>query len=292
MIASMTGYGRSGRADAQRNITVEIRSVNHRYYDCSVRAPRLFTYLEEAVRARMQRVVSRGKVDVYVTLELSASENIDISLNRPILEGYLAAARLIADDYGLRDDLSVTSVSRFPDVFNVRREEVSAEELTAEVISVTEEALSIFMDMRTREGERLAHDIGERLDAIEALTAAIEERSPRTVAEFQARLEARMKEVLDGVGIEENRILAEAALYADRTAVNEETVRLRSHIGQVRGLLRSGGAVGRKLDFLVQECNREANTIGSKGNDTEIAKLVIDLKAEIEKIREQAQNIE
>ncbi|MDR2670318.1 MAG: YicC family protein [Oscillospiraceae bacterium] len=292
MIASMTGYGRAERAGAQRTVTIEIRSVNHRYYDCSVRAPRLFTYLEEAVRARVQKAVTRGKVDVYIMLDFAGAETPDIALNVPVLEGYLSALRGMADRYGLREDLSVMALARLPEVFSVRRAEVDAEALLAEVTAAADEALAVFLEMRAREGARLAEDMLARLDAVEALTAGIEARAPRTVAEYHARLEARMQEVLHGVGVDENRILAEAALYADRVAVNEEIVRLHSHIAQARALLHGGGGVGRKLDFLIQEFNREANTIGSKGNDTEIARLVVDLKSEIEKIREQAQNIE
>ncbi|MDR0381537.1 MAG: YicC family protein [Oscillospiraceae bacterium] len=292
MVASMTGYGRAERVGAQRTVTIEIRSVNHRYYDCSVRAPRLFTYLEEAVRARVQKAVSRGKVDVYVVLDFTDSEAPDIALNTPVLEGYLSALHGMADRYGLREDLSVVSLARLPEVFSVRRAEVDAEALLADVTAATDEALTVFLEMRAREGARLAEDMLARLDAVEALTAKIEARAPRLLAEYRARLEARMQEVLHGVGVDENRILAEAALYADRVAVDEETVRLHSHIDQARALLRAGGGVGRKLDFLIQEFNREANTIGSKGNDAEIARLVVDLKSEIEKIREQAQNIE
>lgn len=292
MIVSMTGYGRAQRVCRQGNITVELRSVNHRYLDCNVRVPRLYTYLEEAIKARVQRIMNRGKVDVFLTLELAPSEDVRISLNRPLLEGYLALAKTMSEEYGLREDLSVTSVSRLPEMFLVQKEELDAEALTSEVCVATDEALTMFSDMRAHEGERLARDINESLSAIEALVADVEVRSPATIEEYRARLDARMKEVLEGVAIDDNRILAEAALYADRVAVNEETVRLRSHISQVRGLLGRGGAVGRKLDFLVQECNREANTIGSKAHDTAIAMMVVELKAEIEKIREQAQNIE
>jgi len=292
MVASMTGYGRAQKMTDQGNITVELRAVNHRYFDCTVRVPRLFTYLEEAVKSLVQKAVSRGKVDVFITLELAASENIRISLNRPIIEGYLAAMRTLPDEYGLRDDMTVMSVARLPEVFAVKKEEPDAEAITHVVCAVAEEAIAMFSDMRAREGEHLAEDILQSLSAIEKLVLKVEERSPKTVEEYRVRLDARMREVLDGVGVEGNRILAEAALYADRVAVGEETVRLRSHIAQIRALLTRSGAVGRKLDFLVQECNREANTIGSKAHDTEIAMVVVDLKAEIEKIREQAQNIE
>lgn len=292
MIASMTGYGRAQRTCTQGEITLELRAVNHRYFDCTVRVPRLFTYLEEVIKSRVQSAMNRGKVDVFLTLELAPSENIQISLNRPLLEGYLEATRMMEADFGLRNDLTVSIMSRFPDIFNIKKEEIDTETLTAEVCAAVDEALSIFSEMRAHEGERLVTDILDSLTAIERIVAAVELRSPVTVEEYRARLDARMKEVLEGVGVDENRILAEAALYADRVAVNEETVRLRSHISQVRALLKQGGTVGRKLDFLVQECNREANTIGSKGHDTAIAMLVVDLKAEIEKIREQAQNIE
>jgi uncharacterized protein (TIGR00255 family) len=288
----MTGYGRAQKTCLQADITVEIRAVNHRYLDCSVKVPRLFAYLEEAVKALVQKSVSRGKTDVSVTLELASAENVRVCLNRPLAEGYLFAMRAMAAEYGLRDDVPVMALARMPDVFTIRQEEPDAGALTREVCAVAGEALAQFAAMRGREGAHLAEDIRASLDAMDSLIARLEARSPQTVEEYRARLDARMREVLDGVGVDETRILAEAALYADRIAIGEETVRLRSHGAQIRALLKSGGAVGRKLDFLVQECNREANTIGSKGHDTEIAMMVVDLKAEIEKIREQAQNIE
>jgi uncharacterized protein (TIGR00255 family) len=288
----MTGYGRAQKTSPQAEMTVELRAVNHRYLDCSVRVPRLFAYLEEAVKARVQKAVSRGKVDVFVSLELAPTENVLVSLNRPLAEGYLAAMRAMAAEYDLRNDVSVMALARMPDIFNIRKEELDTEAFTRAVCAVTDEALAQFSAMRVREGAHLAGDILSSLDTIDTLVARLEVRSPQTVEEYRARLDARMKEILDGVGVDEARILAEAALYADRIAVNEETVRLRSHGVQIRALLASGGAVGRKLDFLVQECNREVNTIGSKGHDTEIAMMVVDLKSEIEKIREQAQNIE
>ncbi|MCL2748132.1 MAG: YicC family protein [Oscillospiraceae bacterium] len=289
MIVSMTGYGRAQRTEGTIGITVELRAVNNRYFDCSVRSPRLFAYLEEPVRARVQNTVLRGKVDVYITLELTGE--VEISLNRPIAEEYIRALRMLSADYGLRDDISVTALARLPDIFTMKKKEADAEELIEEVCAATDEALAVFSSMRAVEGENLARDILASLSRMEELVEKVEERSPQTMEEYRERLLERMKEVLDGVGVEESRILTEAALYADRVSVSEETVRLRSHIEQIRVLLADGGTVGRRLDFLVQECNREANTIGSKTHDTELAIVVVGLKSEIEKIREQAQNI-
>ena len=285
----MTGYGRAQRTEGTIGITVELRAVNNRYFDCSVRSPRLFAYLEEPVRARVQNTVLRGKVDVYITLELTGE--VEISLNRPIAEEYIRALRMLSADYGLRDDISVTALARLPDIFTMKKKEADAEELIEEVCAATDEALAVFSSMRAVEGENLARDILASLSRMEELVEKVEERSPQTMEEYRERLLERMKEVLDGVGVEESRILTEAALYADRVSVSEETVRLRSHIEQIRVLLADGGTVGRRLDFLVQECNREANTIGSKTHDTELAIVVVGLKSEIEKIREQAQNI-
>lgn len=292
MINSMTGYGRSVQTVSGREITVEIRSVNNRYLDCTVKLPRLFSFAEEAVKQRVKDSVSRGKVDVYISVNSTEASDTKISLNRPVLEGYLAAMQQIAQDYGVRDDISVTALSRLPDVLTVEKEETDEQQLTADLLSVVDAALAAYNHMRQVEGEALENDLRSRAKTILGLVEKVEQRSPVTVSEYRARLEAKMREVLESTTIDEGRILTEAAIFADKIAVDEETVRLRSHLNQLETMLTNGGAIGRKLDFLMQEMNREANTIGSKGNDLEQARTVVEIKAELEKIREQMQNIE
>ena len=292
MIKSMTGYGRGEATLHGRSMTVEVRSVNNRYLDCGVKLPRIYTFAEDGIKSRVQAATSRGKVDVFVTVDSAQADAPAISLNQPVAEGYLSALRSMAELYQLRDDISVSLLSRFPDVFCVEKASDNMEEVAADICAVLDMALEDYNAMRAREGAKLAEDILGRLDTIETLTARVEERSPQTVADYRARLAAKMEEVLANTQLEESRILTEAAIYADKVAVDEETVRLRSHLDQFRDMLRGGGAIGRKLDFLIQEMNRETNTIGSKGNDLEIARIVVDMKAEIEKIREQTQNIE
>ena len=292
MIRSMTGYGRAVQTLNGREITVELRSVNNRFLDCSVKLPRAFSYAEEAVKQAVKQNVSRGKVDVFISVNSTGQENVRISLNKPVLEGYLEALHTIARDYQLRDDISAVSVSRFPEVFLVEKPEENEEQNVADILSVAEEAISAYNAMRLREGTALAADLLSRRQTILSLIAEVEERSGITVKEYRSRLENRLREVLENTAIDESRILTEAAIFADKVAVDEETVRLRSHLDQMESLLNEGGAMGRKLDFLLQEMNREANTIGSKGNDIEQARHVVDIKAELEKIREQIQNIE
>lgn len=292
MIKSMTGYGRGVEMIDGREITVEIRSVNNRYLDCSVKLPRIFSFAEDAIKQRVKQNVSRGKVDVYVSVNLEALDNVTIQLNRPVLEGYLAAMRTIAADYGVRDDVSVCALSRMPEVFSVQKQEQDEEEVVKALLTVTDLALANYTAMREKEGQALAEDLRTRAQTILCLVEKVEERSPITLAEYRARLTGKMQEVLAGTQIDESRILTEAAIYADKIAVDEETVRLRSHLSQMNAMLDAGGAIGRKLDFLMQEMNREANTIGSKGNDLEQARTVVEIKAELEKIREQMQNIE
>ena len=292
LVKSMTGYGRAEEKVNGSTITVELRSVNNRYLDCSVRIPRLYLFAEEAIKSRVQASISRGKVDVFVTLDSTGAEKVQVSVNRPVADGYYAALRQLAEIYGLEGDISVSLLSRFPEVLLAEKAEEDVEEMARDICAVLDRALEAFDRMRTREGERLREDILARAAAIEEKVALVEERSPQTVAEYRARLEARMNEVLSSTQIDPARILTEAAIFADKVAVDEETVRLRSHIGQLREMLEKGGATGRKLDFLIQEFNREANTIGSKCSDIDIARHVVDIKAEIEKIREQVQNIE
>lgn len=292
MIHSMTGYGRASRTLNGREITVELRSVNNRFLDCSVKLPRMFSYAEDAVKQLVRAGVARGKVDVFITVNVISGEDVQVSLNRPVLEGYLKALRTIAADYGVPDDVTATALTRFPDVFLVEKPREDEKQNTADLAAVAEEALEAYNAMRATEGAALAADLRSHAAAILSLLERVEQRSPVTVREYQARLEAKMREVLENTAIEESRILMEAALFADKIAVDEETVRLRSHLAQLESLLSGGGAIGRKLDFLLQEMNREANTIGSKGNDIEQARNVVEIKAELEKIREQIQNIE
>ena len=289
----MTGYGRAEEKTAGGTLTVEVRSVNNRYLDCNVRIPRLYLFAEEALKNRVQSAISRGKVDVFVTLDSAGAEQVKVTVNQPAADAYYAALKGLAAAYGLEErDITVSLLSRFPEVLVAEKVEADAEETAREIGAVLDRALADFDQMRTREGERLREDILTRAAAIEDMVGQVEVRSPQTVAEYRARLEARMQEVLSSAQLDPARVLTEAAIFADKVAVDEETVRLRSHIGQLRELLSRGGPVGRKLDFLIQEFNREANTIGSKCSDLDIARQVVDIKAEIEKIREQVQNIE
>ena len=292
MIKSMTGYGGAKGASGKLEISIEIKSVNNRYLDCSIKQPRVFSAFEESLKSAVQKHISRGKVDVYVTVDSSKADDVAIKVNRPLAEAYLAALKTLSDEYGLKGIVGAMELTRFPDVLAAEKREADPEQLCEDICAILEQALRGFNEMRAREGDKLLCDITERLDEIERLTALIEEISPRSVAEYRKKLETRMQEVLQNTEIDEQRILMEAAIFSDRVAINEETVRLRSHIGQLREMLVNREPVGRKIDFLVQEFNREANTIGSKGNDAEMSRVIVDMKAEIEKIREQAQNIE
>jgi len=292
MIKSMTGYGSAKGASGKLEISVEVKSVNNRYLDCTVKMPRVFISFEETLKSIVQNSISRGKADVFVVIDSSKADDVEIKLNRPLAEAYLGALREMAGEYGLTGNISAIELSRFPDVMQAEKREADAEQLCADVSKVLAEALVSHNEMRTREGEKMCRDILARLSEIERLTSLADEISVRSVAEYRKKLELRMQEVLQTVDIDQQRILTEAAIFADRIAINEETVRLRSHIAQLREMLGSPEPVGRKIDFLVQEFNREANTIGSKGNDTEMSRVTVDMKAEIEKIREQAQNIE
>lgn len=292
MIKSMTGYGRAVGVFADKQITVELRSVNNRYLDCAVKLPRLCAFCEDAVKQAVKQSVTRGKADVFVTVNMTQSSDVSIGLNKPVLEGYLAAMKVMADSYPVRDDISVSTLSRLPDVFTVEKAEQDEDELKAQLLGVVAEALENYDAMRRTEGEALARDLSAKVDFILEKVAFVEQRSPQTVAEYRQKLLARMREVLDTVAVDEARILTEAAIFADKVAVDEETVRLRSHLDQLRAMLGSKEPIGRKLDFLMQEINRETNTIGSKCSDLEIARVVVDIKAELEKIREQIQNVE
>jgi uncharacterized protein (TIGR00255 family) len=292
MIKSMTGYGNAAGVSGKLEISIELRSVNNRFLDCSIRIPRVYTAVEDGMKAMVQKYISRGKVDVYVTIDATKSDDVTISVNEPLSEAYVAAIRQLSEKYGIEDDLTAGALARFPDILKIEKAEEDTEALEKDICGILEEALRGFDEMRTREGGKLFNDISAHADEIERLTNLAEERSTVTVPEYREKLYQRMTEVLQSADVDENRILLEAALFADKVAVNEEVVRLRSHVSQLRHLISGAEPVGRKLDFIVQEMNREANTIGSKGNDGDMAKIVIDLKAEIEKIREQVQNVE
>lgn len=293
MIKSMTGYGRARMDLHKRDITVEVRSVNNRYLDCTVKMPRMYAFAEEAVKGRVQKAVSRGKVDVFITVDASAADVAKVSVNQELAAQYAAALRTLSGLCGSETyQVSPETLARFPDVLTVTKADEDLETVSEDLCTVLDEALKAYNAMRAVEGEKLAQDIASRLDTIDECTARVEARSPETVAEYRAKLTARMQEVLQSTTIDPQRILTEAAIYADKVAVDEETVRLRSHTSQLRTMLCADEPMGRKMDFLIQEVNRESNTIGSKCNDVSIAQIVVQLKAEVEKMREQVQNIE
>ena len=292
MIKSMTGYGRAVQELHGRTVTVEIRSVNHRYFDCTVKTARIYAFLEDTVKKAVQNSVSRGKLDVSVTIDDSRSDDVQVVFNEHIFDAYYRSMQEMAKRYELRDDISVTAIGRYPEVFTIEKREADAEELRADVTTVTEQALVEFSAMRAREGAKMYEDISGRGAEIGKMVDTIAERAPKIVAEYRERITQRIREILEGVQPDEGRLLTEAALFADRTAIDEELVRLRSHLQQLEDMLRDDVPVGRKLDFLVQELNRETNTIGSKANDLTVTRIVVDIKSEIEKIREQVQNVE
>ena len=292
MVKSMTGYGRAVETVNGREFTVEIRSVNNRYLDCTVKLPRSFSFAEEAVKAAVKAAVSRGKVDVYISVRSETEADVQVTLNKPVLEGYLAAMRQMVADYGVKDDISVSTLSRLSDVFVVDKPKADEDQLKADLLSVVQMALQAYDAMRVTEGLALENDLRSRANTILELVAQVEELNPKTVSDYRKRLEEKMREVLENKSIDESRILTEAAIFADKVAVDEETVRLRSHLEQMDTMLSGNGGIGRKLDFLLQEMNREANTTGSKCSDVKVARIVVDIKAELEKIREQTQNIE
>jgi len=292
LIKSMTGYGRAVETVNGREFTVELRSVNNRYLDCTVKLPRSVSFAEEAVKQAVKQSVSRGKVDVFISIKSENSEDTRISLNTAVLTGYLEAMRQMVGEFGIRDDISVSAVSRLPEVFTVEKPEVDEDQLKADLMSVVEKALAGYDAMRCAEGKALDADLRSRGNTILELVSRVEAGNGQTVIDYRTRLENKLREVLANTAIDESRILTEAAIFADKVAVDEETVRLRSHLQQMNAMLDKGGATGRKLDFLLQEMNREANTIGSKCTDVRLARIVVDIKAELEKIREQTQNIE
>ena len=288
----MTGYGRALETVNGREFTVELRSVNNRYLDCSVRLPRMVSFAEDAVKQAVKASISRGKVDVFISIRSEGGEEAQVSLNKAYLDGYLTAMRQMVTEYGVADDISVSTLSRLPEVFLVEKPQVDEEQLQKDLMQVVAQALAGYDAMRCTEGKALADDLRSRGQTILSLVEKVEQGNGQTVIDYRNRLETKLKEVLSNTAIDESRILTEAAIFADKVAVDEETVRLRSHLQQMNTMLDGGGAIGRKLDFLLQEMNREANTIGSKCTDVNLARIVVDIKAELEKIREQTQNIE
>lgn len=292
MVKSMTGYGRGQQTVDNMNITVEIKSVNHRYFEFSARTPRQYIFLEEKLKSFFQQKISRGKVECFVTVQVIEGEDYTVSVNQAIAKGYIEAFNQLKESFGIEDDVTVTSLARFPDVLTVEKNEDDHEKIWNAVLPVAQQAVDSLVEMRLKEGEKLKDDVLSRIEVITENVKYIEKRSPETVGEYTQKLLARMNEVLEGVNVDEQRILTEAAIYADKIAVAEETVRLMSHMAQLREMFSSDEPVGRKMDFIVQEMNRESNTIGSKAQDVDIARKVVDIKSEIEKIREQIQNIE
>ncbi len=292
MVKSMTGFGRARQTINGRDITVEMRSVNNRYLDCTVKMPRAYIFAEDSIKSRVQKAISRGKVDVFITIDSSAADTTVVAVNESLAKGYYEALMQLKNTFSLEGEVTPVALAKFPDVLTVTKAEEDLESVCADICQVLDAAIVAYNDMRAVEGKKMAEDIGGRVNTIETVVGKVEERSPQTVAAYRERLETKMKEVLASTTIDESRILTEAAIFADKVAVDEETVRLRSHIAQLRSMLESTQPVGRKLDFLIQEVNRECNTIGSKCNDLTIAQDVVNMKAEVEKIREQVQNIE
>ena len=292
MVKSMTGYGRAVETVNDREFTVELRSVNNRYLDCSVKLPRMLSFAEETVKQAVKGTISRGKVDVFISVHAEGAADVKVTLNGAMVEGYLSAMKQMVAEYDVKDDISVSLISRMPEVFTVEKPEVDEEQLLNDLMSVVNKALASYDAMRAAEGKALENDLRNRGNTILELVSQVEAGNGQTVIDYRTRLENKLKEVLANTSIDESRILTEAAIFADKVAVDEETVRLRSHLEQMNTMLTNGGAIGRKLDFLLQEMNRESNTIGSKCSDVRLARIVVDIKAELEKIREQTQNIE
>lgn len=288
----MTGYGRNEAVIDGKKIYCEIKSVNHRYSDYSIKVPRNLGFLEDRIKKLASEKISRGKVDIYVGIEYTETSDRKIFLNNELAKEYLTALGQLRDELGLRDDISVMNVARLPDIFRAERLEEDEDKLWEAVSSVVRAALDEFTAMREREGERIEKDLSARIEYMRSVAAKVEARSPETVEEYRAKLYNKIKEVLDGKEVDEARVLTEVAIFADKIAVNEETVRLCSHFDEFYQIISSDEPAGRRLDFLIQEINREINTTGSKANDIEISRYVVELKGETEKLREQVQNIE
>lgn len=292
MVTSMTGFGRGKVSEQDFNITVEIKSVNHRYFEYSSRMPRSFQFLDDALKTQCQQKISRGKVEVSVQYEDTSSKSIELAVNEAYADAYISALHKFARDYKLKDDIKASSIVGNTEIFTVKKRDLDEELIKKAVTDAAAEAIDNFIAARALEGERLVADVKGRADYILTQVAFVEERSPQTVREYREKIEQKIKELIGDVQIDEQRLLTETAIHADKIAVAEETVRLRSHITSLCSMLDEGGVIGRKLDFIVQEMNRETNTIGSKCQDMEITRVVVEIKSEIEKIREQIQNIE
>jgi len=292
MVRSMTGFGRAKEQIDGLDITVEIKSVNHRYFEFSCRLPRAYSFLEEKLKSKLSESISRGKVEVSVLIDDNTENATVVEINKEYASAYIKALKNLSKEYHLKNDVKISSIANNSEIFKVKRQVLPDEVITNAVFTVLEQALQNFIEMRTVEGERLFNDVIQRANYILEKVDFIEQRSPQTVKIYRERIEQKIKELLGDNTVDEQRILTEVAIFADKVAVAEETVRLRSHIKQFETLMSSSDAIGRKLDFIVQEMNREANTIGSKAQDIEIAHTVVDIKSEIEKIREQIQNVE
>ena len=292
LIRSMTGFGRSERTVNGYDISVEIKAVNHRYADYNIQLPRVYGFLEEDVKRHLQQHIKRGKVDVFVTIYKEVDDTKEIVLNETLASSYVEALRTIAEKFGVKDDISVSSVARYNDIFDVKHEKEDEELVRASLSEVVSDALSGFMAAREREGEKLASDMTQRIECIRQEVSKVEKIAPDTVIEHKNNIEQRIRELLGSTPVDENRLLTETAIYADKLSVNEEIVRLKCHLDEYDRIMQKGDAVGRRLDFLLQEMNRETNTIGSKCNNLEVSNVVINIKSELEKVREQLQNLE
>lgn len=292
MIRSMTGYGREQSVIDQRDITVEIKSVNHRYYEFSARIPRIYGYLEEKIKTFIKGYISRGKIEVNIIINNLNGKEVNINIDKIMAAGYINALKSVNEELELKDDLTLSTLIRFSDIFNVQKAPDDEEKIWNDVKTVAQRALDKFIKMRETEGQSMKNDLLEKIKNVENILKTVEDAAPLTVENYRERLYSKLQEVLSNINIDEQRIVTEAAILAEKIAIDEETVRLHSHIAQFRNLLETDEPIGRKLDFLVQEVNREINTIGSKAQDLVITKCVVDMKSEVEKIREQIQNIE
>ena len=292
MLKSMTGFGRATEHIGGLDVTVEIKSVNHRYFEFSCRVPRVYQFLEDKLKGLCQQSISRGKIELGVFIEDNSENSTVVEINRSYADAYIAALKQLASEYKIKNDLKISAIAGNSELFKVRRNEIDDETVTEAVMTVAKKAIESFIEMRKVEGERLCADIASRSETILGKVALVEERSPETVKAYRERLEQKVRELLESASVDEQRLITETAIFADKVAVDEETVRLRSHIKQLNSLLDEEVPMGKKLDFIVQEMNRETNTIGSKCQDVDIAHIVVDIKSEIEKIREQIQNIE
>lgn len=292
MVRSMTGFGRGKFISSAHDITVDVRSVNHRFFEASVKSPRVLSYLDDKLKLAVKEKVGRGKIEISVSLQNIDATDLEVSVNNQVLECYVKSLRQVGKKLKIKDDLKLSSLLRIGEAFTVKKTEVDEQQLEKEVLSATQEAVEKFIEMKLAEGENLKNDVLNRLNTIEGYIEVVEKQSPKTVEAYREHLYNKIKTVLEDRQIDDQRVLTEVAIFADKVAVDEETVRLRSHINQMRDMFQKDENLGKQLDFLVQEFNREANTIGSKAQDVEITKVVVAIKSEIEKIREQIQNIE